>query len=894
MTFCNISQKNKINKSFFTSVFAYFFFVISFFIYLPTINFVSAAINETINIEGKLVNSNGTNPSAACIISNTCDFRLNIYDASSGGNLLWNEIHTNISVVDGIFSLKMGSVVSLNDVDLQNFDRNDLWVQIEFDPSGTSNFTSPETFTRSQLSAVPYAMNSKYLGGLSSTDFLRSNTSTSYTSGTMTFNAGTSLNIADIAQGSVVFAGASGKLTADTPNLFWDDTTNRLGIGLNNPDATLSVNNDMVIRRTGTVASLIFTNAAGIGNFKISEEGNNLFIQGGESRALQMGSYWETVLMGGTQSVTPPAFRTGTSGRSVLVMNARATDVSLVIQGFSTQTADLTQWQNSTGLVLSRVLADGSVNIGATGLVITTALDVSQSDIVNAINLGSNNVVMADNGEVNWVDSTSTNLMRMRDVATNFGLSLDAGAFIDRNSALIEEFNKSRTSLSVDTTGNNGTGFGDGGGWGVYESTSCTFSTVADSINGLTRMQAGNPNNGCLMMLDRAANVPHAIANISSLPTVIMKVKPSIASSSNITFAGLATNTDGVTTDPTNFVGFTNVGGTTWQARSTNAGTSTTVSCGFAVSTTQFALLKIETRSITNIRFFIDGDVSDGVSWTECGTGISTNIPTVNLAPQFHYQTRGGTNNSYLDVDFFRMWQDDNPVDLLIAQADIQETGDLGVAIQAENYEQTDTESNYEVENDTNNPEVSIEALYTRIKSLEELVQELTKVEQDSVENLDSENLFNNQILNNLEDSLTLDQDLILSKGLVVNGNTKFNGGLFVSGELKLQGDLFVTGNIVVSDDNAGYAMIKAGEKSVKVVYTVPRLNTPVITVTPTQNIDLLRSGILESEFIAIGDYRITNSTSDSFIIELREPAVADVYFNWYSVSVEKPTLSKN
>jgi hypothetical protein len=40
--------------------------------------------------------------------------------------------------------------------------------------------------------------------------------------------------------GSVVFAGASGVYSQDNANFFWDDTNNRLGIGLTNPSAVLN------------------------------------------------------------------------------------------------------------------------------------------------------------------------------------------------------------------------------------------------------------------------------------------------------------------------------------------------------------------------------------------------------------------------------------------------------------------------------------------------------------------------------------------------------------------------------------------------------------------------------------------------------------------------------
>lgn len=45
-------------------------------------------------------------------------------------------------------------------------------------------------------------------------------------------------------QGSVLFAEADGLITEDNPNLFWDDTNNRLGIGTDSPDNPLTVNGD--------------------------------------------------------------------------------------------------------------------------------------------------------------------------------------------------------------------------------------------------------------------------------------------------------------------------------------------------------------------------------------------------------------------------------------------------------------------------------------------------------------------------------------------------------------------------------------------------------------------------------------------------------------------------
>ncbi|KKN54817.1 hypothetical protein LCGC14_0588710, partial [marine sediment metagenome] len=61
--------------------------------------------------------------------------------------------------------------------------------------------------------------------------------------------------ISDLTQGSVVFAGASGAISQDNSNLFWDDTNNRLGVGVNSgfdPRVGITISGDMDILHTAT------------------------------------------------------------------------------------------------------------------------------------------------------------------------------------------------------------------------------------------------------------------------------------------------------------------------------------------------------------------------------------------------------------------------------------------------------------------------------------------------------------------------------------------------------------------------------------------------------------------------------------------------------------------
>ena len=81
-----------------------------------------------------------------------------------------------------------------------------------------------------------------------------SNVGISVTAGGVSSN---SLTVTSLTTGSVPFVGASGLITQDNPNLFWDDTNNRLGINTNTPSNILDVHT------SGTTAAIAINNTAG-------------------------------------------------------------------------------------------------------------------------------------------------------------------------------------------------------------------------------------------------------------------------------------------------------------------------------------------------------------------------------------------------------------------------------------------------------------------------------------------------------------------------------------------------------------------------------------------------------------------------------------------------------
>ncbi len=143
------------------------------------------------------------------------------------------------------------------------------------------------------------------------------------------------------------------------------DNNGNTGIGVTDPGTSLVVKDNVEIRRTGSVAQMIFTNTGGSGDFRLGGDGGDIYWQGGGGRSLQMGSYWPTILMGDRQNATFPAFTNGVAGTSIIIASARDASVSLGIQANSaSQSANLTEWRNAAGTVLSSVDAAGNIGAG--------------------------------------------------------------------------------------------------------------------------------------------------------------------------------------------------------------------------------------------------------------------------------------------------------------------------------------------------------------------------------------------------------------------------------------------------------------------------------------------------------------------------------------------------
>lgn len=190
-------------------------------------------------------------------------------------------------------------------------------------------------------------------------------------------------------------------------NLFFADaSTNSVGIGTNTLPQKLTVaggvqlDNNLVIKRPSGISEILFDNTNGSGDFRIRGEANDLLIQGGGGRNLQLGAWHGMVLQGGLTSYTIPAFEGGTGTAFNTMIKNPSDSVGLIVRGNPAQTQDLLQLQNSVGTNLGVFTASGNLGLG-------TNVPVFKIDSV--ITTGGNNGFRQTS-----TDSSALGLMRLQ------------------------------------------------------------------------------------------------------------------------------------------------------------------------------------------------------------------------------------------------------------------------------------------------------------------------------------------------------------------------------------------------------------------------------------------------------------------------------------------------
>jgi len=163
-------MREKWGKRFFMVFIGIFFLLIC----MPISSY--AGVPMTINYQGYLTDSSG-NP-----VDGNRNMTFKIYDAASGGNIEWTEVHSSVTVSDGIFNIILGEGTALTTNILDGV----RWLGVEIGSDG-------EMTPRQKLTSIAYAIRAK---------IAESAASGSIDSDALADNAVTAVKMADNSVGS--------------------------------------------------------------------------------------------------------------------------------------------------------------------------------------------------------------------------------------------------------------------------------------------------------------------------------------------------------------------------------------------------------------------------------------------------------------------------------------------------------------------------------------------------------------------------------------------------------------------------------------------------------------------------------------------------------------------
>ncbi len=356
----------------------------------------ASAAPTTMNFQGRLLDTTGTP-----VADGLYNMQFKLYDASSGGTLLWSEIRENnssdyrIQVTNGLFTAKLGERTALS---ASLFSGNSVYFEItQATPAtATCNTASCASWEspmapRHQLSTSAYAFNSETLDGLDSTAFAAASGSGSYIqNGSSPQTANFNIQSASTTSVGGVLKAASGQ-TADILQF-----QNSSGTALTSISATgviggnsetgltlQAVNQNGVLGGTSISIDNLGTTMTGTlstGGGITAGTGGSGNILAWTAGSLTYGNSCCTLL-----SANLELRLTGVS-QGVRVLNSTASAVGFRVTGAASQSGDLLQLQNSSENVLSKFNSNGDLIIGsASASNSSSALKVQSTSAVSLL-----------------------------------------------------------------------------------------------------------------------------------------------------------------------------------------------------------------------------------------------------------------------------------------------------------------------------------------------------------------------------------------------------------------------------------------------------------------------------------------------------------------------------
>jgi microcystin-dependent protein len=372
----------KILKNIITIKIIFLIIVINFsFLNLEIAN---AAINKQINYQGRLLDSAG-DP----VVDGSYNIDFGLYTAATLGSPVWTESQT-VTTQDGLFSVMLGSVSTLNAVDFNQT----LYLGIDVEADG-------EMTPRKILGSVPSAFEADKLDGISSEQFFR-NDAVNSTSSSQTF-----FSLVQSGAGKVMELFGSGM-----SSLFTVLSGGNVGIGTSTPEYSLQLHRD-----SGQTDFAITTNT----NVGSANTASIQFISDndGSPNVAMLGQFNDGSLRfsGASSLVTPDMVITDsgnvgigtTTPESKLVVAGET--VSQYFTATSTTATSTLPNIDTANIDVSGRLYDGSSSSGTSGYVLQTTgsgitwVATSTLGIADPMNIGDS-VGSGTSGSVLFVDSS--------------------------------------------------------------------------------------------------------------------------------------------------------------------------------------------------------------------------------------------------------------------------------------------------------------------------------------------------------------------------------------------------------------------------------------------------------------------------------------------------------
>jgi hypothetical protein len=816
----------------------------------------SAVSPTTMSFQGKVVNANGTN-----VADGNYTFLFKMYTVSSAGTAVWSETQSSVAVSAGIFQVNLGSVCSFftanacnNNTPLDFNTLSSLYLGITFNGDAAGEMTP-----RVQLQSVPFAYNADKVGGLAASQLVQLSPGTQQTgnvnvSGTGTF--GTS-----ITTGGITSTGGMVTFTQAATDVF-------------KVQAAAVPTTDMVnFTNVGFPATADGVNAEQIDYYAALS--NAAF----QASALRVNITNTSTLAGSTTSALRIVATTSTSPG---LLNGLKVDAITAGSGVASAINVGTGWTNviqSTNFTVANatgsITSAGSVTAGYfSDINATEAATATYAEATPALayylssNSGTTNVAItttfnitglpATDGTFAFITGTSakgvTGTARIHTVIIQI-----AGTTVSTIT------NASSTTAATNTRSftvarMNGVWQVVGSGLAATPATASSTVNTADFAEWVHYSGSYQPQPGDVLSVgDEPESVKHSTKSYDPTAIGVVSTDPySVASQDDghsvvMALAGRVPVNVSLENGPIAIGDYLTASSTPGFAmKATKAGHSLGIALTSYDGTQSNAQVTLQLGVGYRAVSPVEAGVSDGIITSKLSADGALTIDTGALSDvaatgdSANLSTRATTKDDAVQLDT------PTPSSSVGSAIKIEDSAGIGTGAA-------------EIKPDNTS---GAEGGFTLFDS-----EGSETVRIDQAGNADFKGALNVA-------SAAVSGGLSVGGDINVAGLSNFQKLATFFGKTVFRQDVSFQGHVTVGNDSAGYALVRANEKTVRISFKTPYEIAPVVN-----------ANVVSGQFTTLA---ITNVNKDGFDITLQSPATSDINFSWTATGVVDPQTAQN